>query len=238
MSLDTLKGWLKAGETPASRRLFGLARRIRILQLPRLTFPFRSLYALHIGLTSVWATLCRLGYYTPLFKARLSRDAPGLYLYSGLPQVSGPLTITLGKNCRVSGQSSLFGRSGRSPVSLTVGDNCDIGWQNTIAVGTRVTLGNNVRLAGRCQLAGFPGHPLDPEQRALGAPETPEQRGPIVLEDDVWLCTGVTVLAGVTIGRGTVVATGSVVTRSLPAGVLAGGIPARVIRPLNRRTSV
>jgi acetyltransferase-like isoleucine patch superfamily enzyme len=42
----------------------------------------------------------------------------------------------------------------------------------------------------------------------------------------------VVVLKGVRIGRGTVVAANSVVTRSLPAGVLAGGVPARVIRTL------
>ena len=42
----------------------------------------------------------------------------------------------------------------------------------------------------------------------------------------------VVVLKGCTIGAGTVVAANSVVTRSLPAGVIAGGIPARVIREL------
>ncbi|MBN1126162.1 MAG: hypothetical protein JXA82_14230 [Sedimentisphaerales bacterium] len=43
----------------------------------------------------------------------------------------------------------------------------------------------------------------------------------------------VVVLKGCTIGRGTVVAANSVVAGSLPAGVLTGGMPARVIRELN-----
>ncbi|WP_243843006.1 hypothetical protein [Mumia sp. ZJ430] len=37
---------------------------------------------------------------------------------------------------------------------------------------------------------------------------------------------------GVTIGENTVVAAGSIVTRDLPAGVLAAGTPARIIREL------
>jgi acetyltransferase-like isoleucine patch superfamily enzyme len=82
-------------------------------------------------------------------------------------------------------------------------------------------------------LAGFPGHPMDAADRAAGAPDTADQIGDIVLERDVWLASGVTVLAGVRIGQGTVVAAGSVVTRDLPAQVLAAGVPARVIRSLD-----
>jgi len=42
----------------------------------------------------------------------------------------------------------------------------------------------------------------------------------------------VIVLGGVTIGNGSVIAAGSVVTKSIPENVLAGGVPAKVIRPL------
>ena len=47
-----------------------------------------------------------------------------------------------------------------------------------------------------------------------------------------WLGAHVSVLKGVTIGEGTVVGAGSVVTKSLPAGVVAVGNPARVVRTL------
>ena len=55
----------------------------------------------------------------------------------------------------------------------------------------------------------------------------------VVVEDDVWLGMNVVVLKGCRIGKGTVVAANSVVTRSLPAGVIAAGVPARVIRELH-----
>ena len=55
---------------------------------------------------------------------------------------------------------------------------------------------------------------------------------PIAIGDNVWLSGGVIVCPGVTIGEDTVVGAGAVVTRDLPAGVVAAGVPARVIREL------
>jgi maltose O-acetyltransferase len=55
---------------------------------------------------------------------------------------------------------------------------------------------------------------------------------PITLEDHVWLGANVTVVGGVTIGAGSMIAAGSVVTRDVPAGVVAGGNPCRVIREI------
>jgi acetyltransferase-like isoleucine patch superfamily enzyme len=102
----------------------------------------------------------------------------------------------------------------------------------TIAVGRRINIGNNVRIAGRAMLLGYPGHPLDPVARASGQPDTDDQVGDIILEDDVWLASGVLVLPKVRIGQGTIVAAGSVVTKDLPPMALAGGTPARVLRYL------
>ncbi len=72
------------------------------------------------------------------------------------------------------------------------------------------------------------GHSLLAEERMEGIGTS----APITLGDHVWLGANVTVLKGVTIGRDTVVAAGSVVTKSLPEGVLAAGVPAKVIRKL------
>ncbi len=172
-----------------------------------------------------------------MFRARLEAGSGRhLYLYGGLPLVLGPVRVKLGPECRLSGQVTITGRThgpaeAPSPY-LIVGRNVDIGWQTTLAVGRKIVIGDDVRLAGRNFLAGYPGHPLDPDARARGLPDTEDQVGDIILERGVWLATGVTVSAGVRIGRGTVVAAGSVVTHDLPPGVLAAGVPARVIRPL------
>ena len=231
----TLRQWVKRREHPLADAAYRMVRGARGWSLPAVPALHRPLLALHLGVRNALAGAARVLWYTPLFQSRLERPARGLYLYGGLPLVMGALDISIGEGTRVSGQTTFTGRSGSIRPRLTVGRNVDIGWQTTIAVGRRVVIGDNVRIAGRTLLAGYPGHPLDAADRAAGLPDTEDQVGDVVLENDVWLGTGVTVVAGVTIGRGTVVGAGSVVTRDLPPGVLAGGAPARIIRRLDER---
>jgi acetyltransferase-like isoleucine patch superfamily enzyme len=52
----------------------------------------------------------------------------------------------------------------------------------------------------------------------------------VVIEDDVWVGAGATILCGVVVGRGSIVAAGSVVTRDVPAYAVVAGCPARVLK--------
>ena len=59
----------------------------------------------------------------------------------------------------------------------------------------------------------------------------PENDLPITLKGDNWIGANVTILKGVTIGEGSVIAAGAVVTKDIPPYVIAGGVPAKVIKP-------
>lgn len=230
----TTKNWLKESQSPLAKRLLAMINKIRFFELPSILVVHKPMYWLHVTITNALANAVRVIYWTPMFKSRLASYGQSFYLYSGMPLVLGKLKITIGDNTRMSGISTLCGRSS-SPgqPELIVGSNVDIGWQNSINVGTKIIIGDNVRLAGKVFLAGFPGHPVDAKKRAQGLPEEDSQVGDIILEKDVWLATGVTVLAGVRIGAGTIVAAGSVVTHDLPAGVIAGGMPAKIVKKIN-----
>ncbi|TDE33719.1 DapH/DapD/GlmU-related protein, partial [Antarcticimicrobium sediminis] len=55
-------------------------------------------------------------------------------------------------------------------------------------------------------------------------------KGPIFIEDNVWIGDKATILAGLTVGRGATVAANSVVTTDVPSGSVVAGVPAKVIR--------
>lgn len=116
---------------------------------------------------------------------------------------------------------------------------CDYGFQTTIGPRTfanfglvvldvaRVAIGADVQIGPNVQLLTAT-HPLEPTPRR----DKWESAEPITIGDNVWLGGGVIVCPGVTIGADTVVGAGSVVTRDLPAGVVAVGSPAWVVRSL------
>ena len=53
------------------------------------------------------------------------------------------------------------------------------------------------------------------------------EEGAIVIEDDVWLGTGVIIMPNVTIGKGSIVGAGSVVTKNIPPMTISFGVPAK-----------
>lgn len=55
-------------------------------------------------------------------------------------------------------------------------------------------------------------------------------KGDIVIEDDVWIGYGATIVSGVHIGKGAVIAAGAVVTKDVPAYEMWGGVPAKLIK--------
>jgi len=104
--------------------------------------------------------------------------------------------------------------------NVFVNQNCTFYDLGGLDIGDDVMIGPNVNIITA-------GHPLEPSQRraiTIGKP--------IVIERNVWIATGATIVGGVTIGENSVVAAGSVVTRNVPPNMLVGGNPARVIRAI------
>lgn len=134
--------------------------------------------------------------------------------------------------------SDLLGKMGNN-VIVTPPFWCDYGYNITVGEyfysnhnliitdGARVSFGNHVFIAPNCCFTTAE-HAIDPEQRKAGI----EIAKPITIGNNVWIGAGSTVLAGVSIGDNTVIGAGSVVTKSIPANVVAVGVPCKVQREI------
>ena len=110
---------------------------------------------------------------------------------------------------------------------ISVGDYFYANYNCVILAGNRIEIGDHVMLAPDVGLYAA-GHPFDVEQRNQGL----EYAWPIRIGNNVWIGGGTKIMGGVTIGDNTVIAAGSIVTKDIPANVLAGGNPCRVIREI------
>ncbi|UUX96771.1 acyltransferase [Aquabacterium sp. J223] len=118
---------------------------------------------------------------------------------------------------------------------LTIGDRVSINYDCHIGCVNEVSIGNDVLLASRVYIADH-GHG-DPVYSDIDLPPSRRRvhsKGPVVIEDGVWIGEGACVLQGVRIGRHAIVGANAVVTRDVAPYTIVAGSPARTVRTLNR----
>jgi acetyltransferase-like isoleucine patch superfamily enzyme len=147
-----------------------------------------------------------------------------------LGRISGKLTVKNKGEFVVGRNVSFYAKPFPSSISvnkeakLWIGDNVffnyglDIGCTKSIRIGSNTIIGPMVNIID----TNF--HPVDIEDQSRSKE--------IVISNNVWIGRGAVILPGVTIGQNSVIAAGSIVTRDIPANVLAGGTPAKVIREI------
>lgn len=115
--------------------------------------------------------------------------------------------------------------------TLEIGAHCNFGGFNHITCTNKIVIGNNV-LTGRWVTISDNNHGNTSQEMLLKHPtERPiVSKGPVIIEDDVWIGDKATILAGVHIGKGAVIAANAVVTKDVPAYSVVAGNPARIIK--------
>lgn len=112
---------------------------------------------------------------------------------------------------------------------ITVGDQTNISVNCTFLSESSLEVGRKVLVAGHCYVIAGGNHGI--ERVDIPIIDQPlMHKGGVVIEDHAWIGAHATVLDGVRIGRDAVVAAGAVVNRSVPAFVVVGGVPAKLIR--------
>ena len=126
----------------------------------------------------------------------------------------------VGKNLRI--ETPFYTDFGKN---ITVGDDvfinagCKFQDQGGVYIGDETFIGHNVVLATL-------DHDIDPAKRYM------LHAAPIRIGKRVWIGSNVVITKGVTIGDNSVIAAGAVVTKDIPANVVAGGVPAKVIKEI------
>lgn len=164
-----------------------------------------------------------------LFPSRLSvgvNVAIGDFVYLNC---YGERGVTLGDNVRIRewGWVQVTSHLTNPGEGLTIGNDTYIGPHCVLGAGGGIVIGRDVTCGAYVQLLA--------EDHDFSDPQAPinEQgvtRRGVEIGDGCWLGNSVIVLDGVRIGEGAVIGAGAVVTRDVPAGAIAVGNPARVVR--------
>jgi acetyltransferase-like isoleucine patch superfamily enzyme len=151
-------------------------------------------------------------------------------LFSGAGRIVSSGTVTIGiwpSPFLLNGYAHIEARTPGSEIyfgdKVSINNNCVI-----VSDGAGIYIGENTIAGTHLQIYDSDFHPLDSEKRM----SQDYVRKKVVIGKNVFIGSNVTILKGVTIGDNSVVANGAVVTGSLPANVVAGGNPARIIRTL------
>lgn len=136
----------------------------------------------------------------------------------GAPLVDNRGRIEIGDDLLVNCAFARVSLSSGPRGTIRIGDDARFNFGVTISAEDRIEIGDRVRFGPHVTVADH--------DDALGQTGVP---APIAIGDDVWLASRVQVKKGVRVGAGTVVVAGSVVADDLPPGVIAGGVPARVL---------
>ncbi len=113
---------------------------------------------------------------------------------------------------------------------LTVGSDCYFGRELFLDLQDDITIEDNVTVSHRVMILTH----TDAGSSPLAKSEIQTSQAPVVIRRGAYIGANVTILEGIEIGEASIVGAGAVVTRSVAAGTVVAGVPARVIRRTGR----
>ena len=119
---------------------------------------------------------------------------------------------------------SAYGLDIRVGHQVFINQCCTLYDMGGVDIADHVMIGPNVSIITT-------GHPLSPSQRRAYI-----EAKPIVIEKNVWIATGATIIGGVRVGENSVVGAGAVVTKDVPPNSFVAGVPAKIIRSLEENS--
>lgn len=133
----------------------------------------------------------------------------------------------IGKNVRINSPLNLLNANG-SYNNLIIGDDSHIGSDVMIDLADKIEIGKRVTISMRSTIITH----FDVGDSNLSK-RYQRHTGKVVIEDNVYIGCGATILHGVTVKNSSIVAAGAIVRDDVPQSVVVGGIPAKVIKNID-----
>lgn len=155
---------------------------------------------------------------------------PSLLLLRGGNNIEIGENVWIGKGVQLLATEK--SRDGQSfTPKIIIGDNCNIGDYSHITCINEIRFGKNV-LLGKNILISDNSHGVS-ERSILSVPPNRRplvSKGPVIIDDNVWIGEKASILPGVHIGYGAIIGAGSVVTKDVPEYAVVAGNPARIVK--------
>lgn len=113
--------------------------------------------------------------------------------------------------------------------NFSAGEGLHIGAIDHVEIGNDVLLGSKVYITDHQHgTTTYEDMSKAPEERTLVS------KGPVIIQDRVWIGDNAVILDGVLIGHNSIVAAGAIVTGKVPPYSVVAGVPARVIKKVEK----
>jgi len=151
--------------------------------------------------------------------------------------VKNPQYISIGNdfsalyNLRIEAWDGYLGDTFKPEI--IIGNNVSLNTDVHIGCINKIVIGNNVLMASRIYISDHSHGLISSEE--LSVPPVLRKlysKGPVIIEDNVWIGENVAILPGVRIGANSIIGANAVVTHDVPVNSVVGGNPARIIKQL------
>jgi len=136
---------------------------------------------------------------------------------------------SIGRNCDIESNLLFHNIDIKDYSNLSIGNNCHIGKNCFFDLRDKIIIKNNVTISMGCS---FITH-IDVGKSKLFIKYPPEKEE-IFINSNVYIGANSTLLMGISVGVNSFIAAGSVVTKDVEPYTMVGGVPAKLIKKLNK----
>lgn len=153
----------------------------------------------------------------------ISKIQPNKYYIDNTVTIDNKNNIKIKKNAEIK-KYTIINTNG---AEIIIGENTQINPFTVIYNASGIQIGNNVMIGPHCMIASG-NHDYKQREKPMRFAGN-LTKGPIIIEDDVWVGANCTITDGIKIGTGAIVGANSVVTKDVESYSIVGGVPAQII---------